>query len=166
MRPTVRDARPDDAAGIARTHVLAWQQTYRGLMRDEVLDAPDAVARRERMWSGILADAGGTWRAAVADLDGRIVGFALTGDASDPDDPPGRTLAAIYLLTPQQGSGAADELLAAVLDDARPTSLWVADPNPRAQAFYRRSGFAFDGAEKEEDGVRELRMIRPVRNGS
>jgi predicted GNAT family N-acyltransferase len=39
-------------------------------------------------------------------------------------------------------------------------ALWVADPNPRAQAFYRKQGFAADGAERVDEGVREIRMIR------
>jgi predicted GNAT family N-acyltransferase len=38
--------------------------------------------------------------------------------------------------------------------------LWVADPNPRAQAFYRKQGFVPDGTSKVEDGVREIRMVR------
>jgi predicted GNAT family N-acyltransferase len=38
--------------------------------------------------------------------------------------------------------------------------LWVADPNPRAQAFYRKHGFVADGATQVEDGVREIRMVR------
>jgi hypothetical protein len=43
-----------------------------------------------------------------------------------------------------------------------PAVLWVADPNPRAQAFYRRNRFTVDGAERVEDGVREIRMQRPA----
>ncbi|WP_326962174.1 MULTISPECIES: hypothetical protein [unclassified Arthrobacter] len=40
--------------------------------------------------------------------------------------------------------------------------LWVADLNPRAQAFYRKNGFVADGSVKLEDNVRELRMVRTV----
>ncbi|KRE71618.1 GNAT family N-acetyltransferase [Arthrobacter sp. Soil762] len=39
-------------------------------------------------------------------------------------------------------------------------ALWVADPNPRAQAFYRKHGFVADGTVNVEDGVREIRMVR------
>ena len=39
-------------------------------------------------------------------------------------------------------------------------ALWVADPNPRAQAFYRKHGFVADGTAQVEDGVREVRMVR------
>ena len=43
-----------------------------------------------------------------------------------------------------------------------PAALWVADPNPRAQAFYRKHGFVADGTARFEDGVREIRMVRGV----
>jgi hypothetical protein len=39
-------------------------------------------------------------------------------------------------------------------------ALWVADPNPRAHAFYRKHGFVPDGTMQVEDGVREIRMVR------
>ena len=39
-------------------------------------------------------------------------------------------------------------------------ALWVADPNPRAQAFYRKHGFVADGTVMVDDGVREIRMVR------
>jgi predicted GNAT family N-acyltransferase len=38
----------------------------------------------------------------------------------------------------------------------------VADPNPRAQAFYRKNGFVADGTVKIEDDVRDIRMVRII----
>jgi len=40
--------------------------------------------------------------------------------------------------------------------------LWVADPNPRAQAFYRKHGFRPDGARKHDRDldIDEIRMVR------
>lgn len=81
----------------------------------------------------------------------------MAGPASDFD----AQLYLIYLLQSAQGSGAGQALLDAVIDPAETTSLWVADPNPRAQAFYRRNYFHVDGDIKEVDGVREIRMVRP-----
>ena len=54
------------------------------------------------------------------------------------------------------------DLLDAVIDPSVTTALWVADPNPRAQAFYSKNGFNADGTIKtdEYDGVREVRMVR------
>ena len=53
----------------------------------------------------------------------------------------------------------------AVVDPGSSAALWVADPNPRAQAFYRKHGFVPDGTIQVEDGVREIRMVRGVQRG-
>jgi predicted GNAT family N-acyltransferase len=53
-------------------------------------------------------------------------------------------------------------LLNAVIDPSAPAALWVADPNPRAQAFYRKNGFIADGTVKIEDDVRDIRMVRII----
>jgi hypothetical protein len=42
----------------------------------------------------------------------------------------------------------------------RPARVEEADPNPRAQAFYRKHGFVADGTAQVEAGVREIRMVR------
>jgi GNAT superfamily N-acetyltransferase len=62
------------------------------------------------------------------------------------------------------GTGAGRALLEAVINPAEPAALWVADPNPRAQAFYRKHGFAADGTARSGDGVREIRMVRGVQH--
>jgi hypothetical protein len=53
-----------------------------------------------------------------------------------------------------------------VIDPGAPATLWVADPNPRAQAFYRKNGFVADGTVKTEDDVREVRMVRSIQAGT
>jgi predicted GNAT family N-acyltransferase len=63
------------------------------------------------------------------------------------------------------GTGAGSALLEAVVDPEESAALWVADPNPRAQAFYRKHGFVGDGTAQVEDGVREIRMVRGVQPG-
>ncbi|AYG03035.1 GNAT family N-acetyltransferase [Gryllotalpicola protaetiae] len=158
----VRPATPADAAGMARVHVQAWQETYRGQAPDEVLDASDFVERRERMWNRTLDDADRGTRAAVAEIDGEIVGIALAGPAQDTDSPHDWQLYVLYLLTAHHGSGAGQQLLDEVLTE-RASVLWVADPNPRAQAFYARNGFAADGAAQGE-APREIRMVRAARS--
>jgi GNAT superfamily N-acetyltransferase len=71
-----------------------------------------------------------------------------------------RQLYVLYVHAADHGTGAGPALLEAVVDPEEPAALWVADPNPRAQAFYRRHGFAADGAAQVEGGVREIRMVR------
>jgi hypothetical protein len=50
----VRPARVQDVRQMARVHVRCWQETYRGLMPDAVLDDPGFPAARERMWTSAL----------------------------------------------------------------------------------------------------------------
>lgn len=69
----------------------------------------------------------------------------------------------LYLHAADHGTGAGPALLDAVIDPGTPAALWVADPNPRAQAFYRKQGFAADGTVRVEDGVREIRLVRRPR---
>ena len=153
----VRAARPEDVAAMARVHVRSWQETYRGMFPDAVLDDPGFVERRERMWANAVADTGRA-RPAVAEVDGEIVGIALSGPSETADAQ--RQLYVLYLLAAHQGTGAAAALLEAVVAAEEDVILWVADPNPRAQAFYRRHGFAADGSARIEMDVRAIRMRR------
>ncbi|HWT32143.1 MAG TPA: GNAT family N-acetyltransferase [Microbacterium sp.] len=158
----VRPAEPDDIPGLAHVHVQGWRETYRGLFPDQLLDDPEFEPRRRRFWTTVFADPRyADHRVAVAEDDGEVVGFGLASPDGDELGIP--QLYALYLLAAHQGSGAGSQLLDAVLDPDDRAVLWVADPNPRAQAFYRRHRFTPDGVEKVEDGVREIRMQRPAR---
>ncbi|MFF1877500.1 GNAT family N-acetyltransferase [Leifsonia sp. NPDC058230] len=161
MKFTVRPASAADALGLARVHVESWRESYRGLMADEVLDDPSFIIRREQFWTAALTDARFTRHAvAAAILDGEIVGVAMAGPATPEGPAWEKQLYVLYTYAAVHGQGAGAELLSAVIDPRDSVALWVADPNPRAQAFYRKHGFDFDGTSKVEGGVRELRMTR------
>ncbi|MEJ1192270.1 GNAT family N-acetyltransferase [Pseudarthrobacter sp. CCNWLW207] len=66
----------------------------------------------------------------------------------------------LYTYAGFHGSGVGTALLAAVIDDNAPAALWVAHPNPRAQAFYRKNGFVTDEAVNTEDEVCGVRVVR------
>jgi ribosomal protein S18 acetylase RimI-like enzyme len=156
----IRAPRLADVPAMARVLVQSWRETYRGLMRDAVLDDPDAVARREHYWTAALTDPQyAENRAAVAERGGDLIGVAMSGPPLE-TGPWDRQLYVLYVLRQAHGSGAGAELLEAVLGAAESAVLWVADPNPRAQAFYRRQGFEPDGTEATHDGVHEIRMSR------
>jgi GNAT superfamily N-acetyltransferase len=157
----VRPARVDDVAQMARVNVRCWQETYRGLMSDAVLDDPGLLAARERFWTAALSDERYREnRVAVAERDGDLIGIAMSGPPLDTGAPWARHLYVLYVYAAHHGTGAGQGLLEAVVDPQESAALWVADPNPRAQAFYRKHGFVADGTTQVEDGVREIRMVR------
>jgi ribosomal protein S18 acetylase RimI-like enzyme len=163
---TVRPARVEDVAQMARVNVRCWQETYRGLMPDAELDDPGLLAAREPFWTAALTDE--RYRAnrvAVAERDGELVGIAMSGRPLDDGPAWARQLYVLYVHAADHGTGAGPALLAAVIDPEESVALWVADPNPRAQAFYRKHGFVADGTAQVEGGVREIRMVRGMQRG-
>ena len=163
-RVTVRRALVADAPHMARVHVACWRQTYRGLMPDSVLDDPDLPHARRRFWTGALTDERYiSNRVAVAEHDGAVIGIAMSGPVEDSDATWSAQLYVMYVDAPHHGCGAGPALLDAVLEPSASAALWVADPNPRAQAFYRKHGFVPDGHSKVEGGVRAVRLVRPTR---
>jgi GNAT superfamily N-acetyltransferase len=151
---------------MARVNVRCWQETYRGLVPDAVLDDPDFPAARERFWTAALTDERYRGnRVAVAERARELVGIAMSGPPLDAAPAWARQLYVLYVLAADHGTGAGRALLEAVVDPRESAALWVADPNPRAQVFYRKHGFVTDGAVRVDDGVREIRMVRGALDG-
>lgn len=163
----VRRAAPADAAACARLHVVTWHEAYTGRMPQEVLDGR-SVEQVERAWTHNLTSSDNPYSAWVAVRDGEILGIASSADAAtDPEDAAdGVELGMLYVYAKAYGSGAGQALFDAAVG-ASASGLWVLDDNPRAQAFYRRNGYAFNGRVKLDDrwtggAIRELRMTRPA----
>lgn len=164
MTIVVRPPVIDDIEGMAQVHVDSWRETYHDLLPHEILYAPDFLERRRQMWTSLFAnDNEGKYRVAVAELDGQIVGIAMVGPSDDKDRQGQPHLFVLYTYQSIHGSGAGSDLLDAVLAPGESASLWVADPNPRAQAFYSKHGFTPDGSTEVEDGMTEIRMVRQPR---
>lgn len=156
---TIRLPEPADVAGLADLMVQAWGEAYRGLMPDEVLDDPSAWSRRYRMWSIMLAEADPKRRIAVAERVGKIVGVGVSEPSQD--DPDMRSLVILYVLESEYGIGTGQRLFDEVLHPNEPCDLWVAEPNPRAQTFYKKNGFADDRVRTSECWkIQEKRMVR------
>ena len=154
---TVRAARPEDADAFAACHLACWHEAYGDLWGEERLAEFDphrmAIRRRKEIEAG-SADH------YLAELDGEVVGIAIAGPSRDDDAPAPRELMATYVRKAHQGTGIADDLLAAAIDGG-PTSLWVYRDNARASAFYVNHGFIPDGDERTDSvGILEIRMVR------
>jgi ribosomal protein S18 acetylase RimI-like enzyme len=147
----VRRARVEDAGGIARAWVRAWQVAYRGLVPDAVLDALD-VEERRTLWRSRLE--GGDCAFVFEDLG--IAGYCRVL-------PPSR-VASLYVLPERRHGGVGTALLEAGLDELRShgdhATLWVFTDNHPARAFYARFGFTPDGAERVDEGtgLAEIRL--------
>jgi len=161
---TVRAAVAADARDMARVVVQSWRETYRGVVADRILDDPEFEDARERFWTAALTEEPyRSNRIAVAERDDRIVGVAMSGPIEEARAEWTRQLYVLYVVAGELGSGAGTALFHDVIRPDDAVALWVADPNPRAQAFYRKQSFIADGAETVDDGIREIRMVRPAR---
>ncbi len=146
---------------MAHVHNEAWRETYGGLFPEDRFGS-EALEQREHMWSQILSSNRPDRVVRVAEADGSIIGFAFVGPAMDPDAPRGLELYMIYLRRHALGTGAGQLLIDAVLGESDAT-LWVADRNPRAHAFYRRNRFHPDGATKTDPDAPDVVQARFVR---
>lgn len=140
----IRKATLEDAVGIATVHVVAWRETYRGMVPDEFLDNL-SVQRRTAQWVNSLSDPENTYhRTFVAVVDGQIAGFSNYGYSVDTASDFRGELFALYLLQSAQGRGIGGELIRAAVDGLREMNVdsmmvWVLKDNP-TRTFYEHFG--------------------------
>jgi ribosomal protein S18 acetylase RimI-like enzyme len=167
---SVRRAASADVERLAEVHVRCWQETYRGMLSDAFLAAADPAGRLA-LWHQLLdrPEPAEVWAACDA---GTAVGFAGVRRLPAPGSPEGHPrpssgdleLWGLYLLASHQGLGLGRRLLEAALGDEA-ASLWVAADNAKVIGFYKRFGFAPDGAEDtipDWENLRDIRMVRPA----
>lgn len=141
---TVRQATIEDAAAIATVHVVAWKETYHGIVADEVLDNL-SIQRRTEQWVNSLSDETHAYHHAfVAELKGRVVGFSSYGSPQIKDSGFDGELFAIYILRTAHRAGTGRMLVNAVVNALREQGhgsmmVWVLKDNP-ARGFYERLG--------------------------
>ena len=121
---------------MARVNVRSWQETYRGLMSDAVLDDSGFLASRERFWTAALTDERYREnRVTVAERDGELVGIAMSGPPLDAESAWVRQLYVLYVYAADHGTGAGSALLKAVVDPEESVALWW----PTRTLVHRRS---------------------------
>jgi GNAT superfamily N-acetyltransferase len=128
-------AGPGDAAELARAHVRAWRETYRGLLPDLWLDRL-SVPVQTRRWRQRLTRARDGEVVLVAEGPAGVIGYC---------EGVGAEVHTLYLIRDAQKVGLGRRLLVAtarVLEahGATALSLWVLDGNANARAFYVHLG--------------------------
>ena len=153
----------EDAPEASRMHARTWKVSYRGLVPDKLLDEL-SPARWENGWRRGFESMDPTRVVHVAEVDGRIVGFAGGGRARD-GAPPGYVgeVYAIYVDPDRQGQGIGKTLLKAAAEGLVerglvPIVIWTLFDNPASRGFYGSRGGVvvgekrapFDGYELHE----------------
>ncbi len=132
----VRPAALDDVDRIAACHLACWRETYVDLLTPDFIARQD-VTERAAFWRSALADP--TARSAVAEINGKLIGFAHAVARNTPTQESDVELSAIYVRKAFHGTGTGQLLFDIVVGD-RPCSLWVAEVNPKAHAFLSPAG--------------------------
>ncbi len=138
-----RRAEPRDASAIAAVHLAGWNETYRGMLPDDFLDAM-TLERRLELWRVRLADPARITYLAERDLgsDSEVVGFASGGPHQKPQPPYDAFLFSLYILRDQHRRGIGRALLALLASELlergfHGMQLNVLSTNP-ARGFYER----------------------------
>lgn len=161
---TIRPAVPADASAIAQVRVDAWRATYRGMIPDAYLAAMQ-VEESTALWDKVLTAAPNTTNTFVAEVAGRVVGFASGMMLGEPKHDVNAELSAVYLVRDAQRAGIGRRLVAAVATAQRAHGangliVWVIAGNKPARAFYEALGaellveqpFTWDGMDLVEVG--------------
>jgi len=144
----------EDAAEASRMHARTWKLSYRGLVPDALLDGLDP-ARWENGWRRGFESMDPTRVVHVAEIDGRIVGFAGGGRAR-PGAPPGYVgeVYALYVDPERQGHGIGRALLRSAAEGLverglTPIVIWTLFDNPQSRGFYGSRGGQVVGERTE-----------------
>lgn len=149
-----------DARAIGIVHVLAWHETYRGIVPDSVLASLNPAARAER-WLRVISTEGGVF---VLRHGARVVGFAAAGPNRDEALRQEGEIYTLYLLGEAQRQGHGRRLMSAMAADLRgrdinSAALWVAHSNTGACGFYEALGGIVVGQNVEKRGAWTLPCV-------
>ena len=145
-------------------HAQTWRTSYRGLVADALLDGL-ADDRWEDGWRRGFESLDPTRVVRVAEIDGRIVGFAGGGRAR-PGAPPGYVgeVYAIYVHPTQQRRGIGRRLLTSVAEGLVerglvPIVIWTLFGNRQSGGFYESLGGTVIGEKREPFDGHELHEV-------
>ena len=153
----LRPASLSDVGAITKFQAECWREAYRDLVPQGYVDRV-SVEDREVRWRDRLVS--GSRKIALAESGNAVIGVVSWGEPNA-SDAPALELMSLYVAAGHRGSGVAAALMDLAIG-AAPAYLWVFEKNPRAQAFYAKHGFLFDGHRKVDivTGLCERRFVR------
>lgn len=167
---SVRTAWADDAAAIARVQARGWPQRHGGALPSKAVDLDvDAAAAA---WHAALSRPGDARNRVLVALErNRVVGFAVTTPASDPDCDPvaDGELVELTVDPDEQRLGHGSRLLQAAVDTLVADRFtravhWANAADDVVRGFVTDAGWAADGAHRELDldgtGTVTLKQVR------
>jgi ribosomal protein S18 acetylase RimI-like enzyme len=170
---SVRIAWADDAAAIARVQLRAWPEMYAGLVpREAIPSGPEAEQAAAEAWAASLQKPGDARNRVLVALErNRVVGFAISGPAGDPDRDPvsDAEMGELTVDPADRGQGHGSRLLQAVADtmtaDRFGTAVtWVVAGDDALLSFLTGAGWAADSAHRELDldgtGTTRVKQVR------
>ena len=167
---SVRVAWADDADAIAELQLRTWRHVYAGLLPPDALptDVPAAAAA----WRASLASPGDARNRVLVALErNRVVGFAITTPATDPDCDPATDgeLMELTVDADERGRGHGSRLLQAAVDTmvadrfTRAVTWLVADDDEQRR-FLTEAGWGPDTAHRTLDldgtGATQVKQVR------
>lgn len=149
--PKIRLATSADVLGMAKVHILSWQETYPGILPDAMLrglSISNEAIRAQRLLDHPRGPSGSIL--FVAEMLDEVAGYGSCGEQrSQKLHAQGFTAEVyeLYVLRRAQGQGAGSGLLrgmaAALFEKGdHAMSLWVLEENEPARRFYERLGGA------------------------
>ena len=154
---SVRVAWADDAPAIADLQLRAWREMYAGVVPAEAL--PTDVEAAAAAWrESFKAPKDARNRVLVALERNRVVGFAITTPASDPDCDPvaDAELMELTVDPAERGKGHGSRLLQAAVETMQADRfgravLWAVATDDALRGFLTGAGWAPDTAHRELD---------------
>jgi GNAT superfamily N-acetyltransferase len=159
----VRAAYADDAHSIVETSVSAWEEGFRGIVPAAI--DPRQAWDRNRLRARLGVQEVGTGH-AVAELDGRVMGYIAFGAGRDRDAAPRiGEIWALYVHPLAWRRGLGTELVGHALGELgeagfRGATLWTLAESPAARAFYEACGFSLDGATQRREALGSTLEVR------
>ena len=154
---SVRVAWADDAAAIADLQLRTWRDLYADIVPAESLPT-DVEAAAEQWRSSLAQSKDARNRVLVALERNRVVGFALTCPATDPDcDPVTDAELMEFSIDPgERRKGHGSRLLQAAVDTMvadrfTRSVLWAMSADDALRGFLTEAGWAPDTAHRELD---------------